>query len=437
MQLKSKPNQQFSSIRAALTAATCTVLASPVTAAEPEQEITTNPWEVDSALLYYSEQERISVIEPALIASQEQPDGSRLTLSVAADTMTGASPTGAAPTDSVTTITSPSGNATTTIAPGNTPMNSFRDRRLSLGIGYLRPLTRILRNTLGINLSKEADYSSIGVTESIEVDFNNRLTTLTTSLGVRNDYVAPIGGTPTRLGHNDTAPRSDEVSGLLEGERKQVTEMMVGVTQILSRRLLTQLNYSHSLHNGYLQDPYKVVSVVDSGGRRLNDIHESRPGRRTTQSVYWKLAAHLPQDILQLSYRYFWDDWNINSHTTELRYRFALSPESYLQPHLRHYSQSSADFFVHSILDGTSVTHASADLRLGEMQSNTVGVKYGTQIGTLWRIFTEGELALSIEQMKQQGESHPSSAIGIQSSYDLYPTLRATIIQFQFSFNFE
>ena len=59
MQLKKHPQ----SIRAALAAATCTVLAQPMeVSAQSAPDETT--WDVQSGLLFYDEGDRIQVIEP-------------------------------------------------------------------------------------------------------------------------------------------------------------------------------------------------------------------------------------------------------------------------------------------------------------------------------------------------------------------------------------
>ena len=41
------------------------------------------------------------------------------------------------------------------------------------------------------------------------------------------------------------------------------TDLLVGVTQILSRRSLVELSYSYGKSDGYLTEPYKLLSVVD------------------------------------------------------------------------------------------------------------------------------------------------------------------------------
>ena len=45
------------------------------------------------------------------------------------------------------------------------------------------------------------------------------------------------------------------------------------------------------------------------------------------------------------------DDWKIDSHTVELRYRWDLGSFD-LQPHVRYYMQSAADFYHGALFAG-------------------------------------------------------------------------------------
>jgi hypothetical protein len=82
--------------------------------------------------------------------------------------------------------------------------------------------------------------------------------------------------------------------------------------------------------------------------------------------------------VLETSYRYMTDDWGVDSHTLELRYRFNFGAERYLQPHVRFYQQTAADFYRTVLFDGAPLSsYATADHRLGEFDGVTVGLKFG------------------------------------------------------------
>ena len=91
MQLK-KPKQ----IRGALATATCALLGShspqPAVASEPLEG-----WDFDSAILYYSEQDRVTAVEPVISARKDLGDEQFINFRFVVDVLSGASANGAVP----------------------------------------------------------------------------------------------------------------------------------------------------------------------------------------------------------------------------------------------------------------------------------------------------------------------------------------------------
>ena len=46
-------------------------------------------------------------------------------------------------------------------------------------------------------------------------------------------------------------------------DSKDVLDLLLGFTQVLNRTTVLRVNYSYSDSSGYLNDPYKILSVVD------------------------------------------------------------------------------------------------------------------------------------------------------------------------------
>jgi len=137
------------------------------------------------------------------------------------------------------------------------------------------------------------------------------------------------------------------------------------------------------------------------------------------------------KDILTASYRYMTDDWGVKSNTFDLSYRFRLGERYYLQPNVRYYQQSAADFYRYFLVDGEPLpAEVSADYRLGEMDATTVGIKFGEDIDG------RHQWSLRLEQYLQSGDSSPPEAFGQLTQQDLYPDVTATIVQFNYSFVF-
>ena len=289
----------------------------------------------------------------------------------------------------------------------------------------------MIRSSLGAAFSKEFDYQSISVNGLLSYDFNNRNTTLQTGLSFASDTIDPVGGVPLPF-RAMAEPGEDQ--NVEEGtEDRTTTDLLLGVTQVIDKKTVGQLSYSFSNSSGYHTDPYKILSLVDgtTGETLENDgyVFENRPDKRQKHSLYGSIKHHFINDIAEASYRFYTDDWGINSNTLDLKYRKNLSNERYLEPHLRLYQQSAADFYQHSITAlPDSGEFASADYRLGEFNATTLGLKYGMKLKNGNDLSVRGEYYL------QTGDSNPDDAIGVQKDQDLYPKVNAIILQLNYSF---
>ncbi len=422
MQLK-----KSSSVRHALAAATCTLLGSVTQASHADEDST--DWEFDSTVLFYSEPDRVSAVEPVINARREIGDDENINLRLTLDTLTGASANGAVATDKVQTFTRPSGNGQYTAQPGETPLDdTFKDTRVALSGSWEKPLSRMIRSNLGASVSKEFDYLSLGVNGLLSYDLNNRNTTLQTGLSFASDTIDPLGGIP--IPFKSMAQPGEEQPRQEGTEDKNTVDLLLGVTQVIDKKTIGQLSYSLSNSSGYHTDPFKFLSLVDGvSGETLDYVFEDRPDSRQKHSLYGSIKHHFTNDVATASYRFYTDDWGIDSHTLDLKYRKNLGKERYLEPHLRLYQQSQADFYRHSLtsLPGPG-KFASADYRLGEFTATTVGLKYGMKFKNGNDFSVRGEYYL------QTGDSSPSDAIGVQRDQNLYPDVDAIILQLNYSF---
>jgi len=348
-----------------------------------------NDWEMDSSVLYYSEADRVTVIEPVVSLRKDMGDEHFLNLRFVLDSLTGASANGAIKTGSAQTFTTPSGNSTYTTAANQTPLDpTFHDTRVAINAEWEMPLNKTTKAIFGANISKEFDYQSLGVSANFSWDFNNRNTTLTAGAAINADSINPVGGVPTGL-----TPMSASKATTGADDSKTVTDLLIGVTQVINRTTLMQLNLNIGSDSGYMTDPYKILTVL--GGAPDTYLYENRPDSRARQALYWKTVMGFDEDVLNLSYRYYWDDWDVSSHTIEAKYRFSLGEKHYLQPEVRYYVQDKANFYHYNLVDGAIPTYASADYRLADLKTTTLAFKYGIDLDK------DSELAVRIGQMNQ------------------------------------
>jgi hypothetical protein len=445
-------------VRGALAAAAAGLLAGGHAKAQ-EAPVDAPTTTIDSALLVYHEVHRVQAIEPEVNLSHKVNEDSTFNFGITADSLTGATPLGAVPSTlpqsyvrpykviplgTPVTVTTASGGSTvvlvppptgaktqtlaaSTVVPPNTyPFDhAFHDQRIAGHLGWEQALTQNFKVDGGIAYSKEHDYRSESAHIGLSQDFNGHNTTLSAAVNYESDLSFPIGGTPTPL----TA-----MNGNWKGPDASLHEVdaLVGVTQVMSRRWLATLGYSYSDSHGYQTDPYKLISVVDSvSGQPTEQLYESRPDQRRKQSIFFDNKVHLTTDVISASLRGYKDDWGIKSLTADLRYRWQIGMNYYIEPHLRYYTQGAADFFHYYLVSGEAIPqYASADTRLAKFHAQTYGVKFGIPFDET------SELNLRVEYYDQHGNGSPAGAIGQLQQQNLFPDLKAYTLLLGYTFAF-
>ena len=436
---KMKANKNKVNLKIALTAATTALFGvSSMASAATESEL--DSWDFDTALLYYGEIDRVTAIETMLGATKTFDDDSILNLKITFDALTGASPNGAIAQPTVQTFTRPSGNGEYTAPPNETPIyDGFRDSRFQFNAQWTQSLSSNYTFSGGVHFSKEYDYLSLGTNGSLALDFNNKNSTFAVGLSYFQDSYNPVGGVPKPLsvmlpGRDITGDTGDDPTRIGTEDDKSTADIILGFTQIINRQMIMQFNYSYSIVDGYLNDPYKRLTRINDNGEAIDYLYESRPDTREKQSLfsqtkYYFEDSFLKSTVLDVSYRYMWDDWEIDSHTIDSRFYIPIGNDSYLEPHFRIYQQSAADFYQPFIKDSQPLpTFASADLRIGEMTTYTLGFKYG--------MFLQGndELSFRIEYYTQQPTNSGFEQPGVLAKQELNEQVSAIIAQVTYSF---
>jgi hypothetical protein len=392
-------------------------------------------WQLQSALAYYREDGRIRAIEPVVNVSRDLADGGKLALDGTFDALSGSSPNGALASRSAQTFASPSAKSFSsarhlyTTAPGRLPVDpNYSDARFAAGGQWTLPLSRLTRTIVGGKFSYEDDFYSLSVNASLEHDFNEKNTTVSIGVDDENDIIRPIGGTPVALSDYAAFDKTGNQS-------KNGAGVSLGLTQVMTRRWLTELSLSVDRFSGYLNDPYKIASVVDPNGDTTGYLYERRPGSRTRRSVYWENRLGGDRSSASLSVRYLRDTWGIGSDTAQLRVRlWNAGKNQYLEPTVRWYRQTAADFYKAWIpsADSTGLTYASSDARLGAFHAFTYGVKYGVNLGDRWNR-PNAEFTIRAEYYRQTMQDRIAGPGSLQG-LDLYPGLQAVLVQFGFSY---
>ena len=366
------------SIRNKLSLATCSLL----TTGNASAEAIENAWETDASYLYYSEVDRVTV-KLVGFAKGYVSNKDTASIKVVFDSMSGATPTGAVKSSSLS-YSGASGGTGITPSGESGALSDFDDTRVAVALDWAHEHTRTLSVNYNGAFSVENDWRSFSLAATANKENSSRSTKWTLGLAGTYDQIFRVNG------NNTPDPMTPVSDGrfLGEGERS-TTDLIAGVTRVINRRTVAQLNLAFGIANGYMTDPYKVFSIVDENGVEWDQYFEGRPDSRTRWSITAKLnhMAYPGDNGVHLSYRYYSDDWDVKSHTLDYAVRFIFGNADYIEPRIRLYTQSKAEFYQNAFLDpnvgGTPnlPQFLSADYRLDDMTSSTAGLTYGVRFG--------------------------------------------------------
>ncbi|NOR79526.1 MAG: DUF3570 domain-containing protein [Methyloprofundus sp.] len=215
---------------------------------------------------------------------------------------------------------------------------------------------------VGAGLSIEPDYHSYFGNIGGLWNINDKLTTLKASLSYNWSETQAI------IDH-DAAPYitkiayADQIefrggSEILHGNRQDWSTNF-GITQILNKSALIDLNLGYIHSSGFLENPYRTNAIVfinpdtipsDPDIPIVGDVRaflEQRPDKRNQVSLATKFVQYIDpiNAAVHLGYQYSHDDWGINAHTFDMQWVQPIGWGWTLTPNFRYYSQSAANFY--------------------------------------------------------------------------------------------
>jgi hypothetical protein len=140
----------------------------------------------------------------------------------------------------------------------------------------------------------------------------------------------------------------------------------LGVTQILTPRLLSSANLEVVSDDGYLGSPYRAARVFGAA------VAERNPRTRTSRALKFRVIGDLGnRNAARAEYRYFWDTWDIKAHTLEAGYSRYVGEQWLADGQVRFYKQSAALFYSDNATSET--TYLSRNRQLSAFHSFGLG----------------------------------------------------------------
>lgn len=290
-------------------------------------------------------------------------------------------------------------------------------KQWSLGMDYLRGNT-----TMSVNYtsSEESDFDAETVSFSVSQDMFGDLTTLTLSYALGDDLVR----------------RSDDATFEAPLDRQIYG---VGITQILTKNLISSVNFETITEEGFLNNPYRSVRYFDPGSAvGFSFEPELYPNTRTSNAVGLRARYFLPyRAAVEGEYRFFTDTWDINGHTVSLSYIHPWKDFTFTGK-FRYHDQTGAHFYSDLFPRAQATNFRGRDKEISELTSYTFKLQAAYEFlnddGNDWGFIKRAKVTASINFLTvDYHEFSDLTALETIGSEPLYQ-LDANILQVFFSF---
>lgn len=253
------------------------------------------------------------------------------------------------------------------IDPSTVTSASYQDIRIYPSANYsVQNVEKRYILTAGVSFSAEYDYTSIGANLGYTKTSKDKNTEFSVKGMAFFDTWKVI--LPIEIRNNPT----DNDANHLDSKPRTSYNLGMTLSQVINKNfqiaLLTDIGYQE----GLLATKFNRVYFDD-----LSVRSEKLPNTRFKIPIGIRANYFLSDKIvLRTFYRYYYDNWNINSHTISLEPSFKLTPFSSLSLPYRFYMQTGSRYFdainQHQLTD----EYYTSDYDLSKFSSNMIGLGY-------------------------------------------------------------
>lgn len=241
-----------------------------------------------------------------------------------------------------------------------TTASPYKEQRDQFGLGF-DMLNGKTQYSVSYTNSEENDYTANTATFDISQDMFGDLTTVSFGYSQGWDEVRKRGD----------AAFKEEVNR---------RNYRVGLSQIITPRLMMGINYELITDEGFLNNPYRSVRYLDPTSAKGYSYEPERyPRTRTSNAIALNARYYLPyRAALHGEYRWYTDDWGVDANSIEVGYTQPWRKDWIFEVGARWYGQSSADFYSDLFPRRNAQNFLARDKELSTFSSLmfTLGVTY-------------------------------------------------------------
>ena len=265
------------------------------------------------------------------------------------------------------------------------------------------------------SVSTEYDYFSVGFGGSYTRLWNDKNTEFTVKGNVFIDNWTLIYPSELRpfqeggRGIEDGFFRQNEITGNpdydpifveIESTNRNTYALGLGFSQILTPRLQGSLALDAVFQQGLLSTPFQRVYFGDIEDSFIDNFHladdiERMPDTRVKVAIGGRLNYYLNEFlVVRTYYRFYNDDWGVNSHTASVELPIKLGSKFTVYPSYRYYFQQAADYFSPYNENLSTDDFYTSDFDLSRFSANQYGI--GVTYTDIFTSFHLGPFALKI-----------------------------------------
>nr|WP_244548131.1 DUF3570 domain-containing protein [Aquimarina spongiae] len=225
--------------------------------------------------------------------------------------------------------------------------------------------------SVNASIANEYDYFSVGFGGSYAYLFNEKNTEVSIKANVFLDTWNAIY--PSELRDNPAFIEFDD-------ESRNSYSLGLGFSQILSKKLQGSLSLDLIQQEGLLSTPFQRVLFADVADQvvqefTLGDDVERLPDTRFKIAMGGRLHYYVNEYVaVRTFYRYYTDDWGINSHTASIELPIKITDKFTVYPSYRFYHQTEADYFAPFNEHLSIQEFYTSDFDLSDFNANQYGV---------------------------------------------------------------
>jgi hypothetical protein len=245
-----------------------------------------------------------------------------------------------------------------------------------------------LEGTVGVGAVSGTFYMSFEEdwrAHQAKVSYQRELDQSNTQLGLEGSF-----------GWDDITPLGE--SGETRSADRRTSLSAVGSwAQTLDVRTQSRFSLEVGEVNGFQGNPYRSVRTDST------IVPEVHPRERLRAALSSEIMRYLDtRSSFRLGYRFYRDDWRIQSHTGSVEFKQVMGESIVLRYRYRYYTQSGAYFYRDIYHDESGVDgYLTSDYKLAPLSSNLFGVKLNVPALDLLhmrRVFSKADLTMKVER---------------------------------------